>query len=277
MREKDMNMPMRSSAANRGVPAWDLSAAASGLLPARLVRAPDETLDPLAHLFVPDNSGPLRTLIGMSHGHWYSLIPSNKTGGWQPVESEGEWMLAFDCECLFNVVDYQTQAFRLAMTIDGERAEWICDMLIQHRDQTIEAVEVKPDPGAMDAAYKRKMFRAAEVLGRLGWRMRIRYHDEIRGSDYREENRVVIGGDGDVIPDGDAIAAFDRLMTKDAATTFGRLCDEMSTSRSQGRAMAHAMMVTGRVDYDFDALLHRGSDVVLHPPRSFNSRIRLGS
>jgi hypothetical protein len=255
-------------------PPLELAAAADGAPPARIVLAEDASLEPLAHLYVANDGGPIRTLIGSAHRHWYEIIPSCRTGGWQPVDSEGEHMLAMDSEIEFRFPDYRTQAFRLRMVLDGVLDEWICDHLRQTTCGTIEAIEVKPHPDAIDAAYKRKLFRAAVILGRLGWRVSIRYGEEIRGSRPRQDNRSFVSDDGDIIPDPDAVAAFDRMMASCRSTTYGLLADELSSSQFQGRAVVHSLMVAGRVEFDIDSVLHRGTPIILHPPRSFISKIR---
>lgn len=230
--------------------------------------------EPLAQLYVSDAGGALRTLIGNAHRHVIGVYPSWKTGLPQPFEGLGEQALCEESEIWASVHDYQTQAFRLRMILNGVHAEWICDHLRQLADGTIEAIEVKQHPRQMDDAYLLKMHCARALLNGLGWRFRVRYEDEIVGDGWRTVNRGNILAHRSASVDEDQLVAFDRLMAASPMTTFGEVRDVMDSRRLQGQAVVHALICAGRIVVDLDMPIRDGSPVELRAVPRFISKIR---
>jgi len=252
---------------------------AGSLIPAaRLVDVsctPDAALDPLAHLYVSDAGGALRTLLGDAHRHVIGTYPSWKTGLFQPFEGLGEQALIEEAELRHDVVDYQTQAFRLRMLSGASRVEWICDHLRQYADGTIEAIEVKQHPRQMDAAYVAKILQAREILAAIGWRVVIRYEHDIVGSAQWQRNRGHILAHRSAHVSDEQTATLDRLTASAPSTTFAEFREAMDPRPLQGTAVTHALICAGRVILDLQLPIRDGSPVELRPRRRFNSRIRL--
>jgi len=232
-------------------------------------------VEPLAQLYVSDTGAALRTLLGASHTHWIAVFHSLKTGLSNPVEGRGEEALACDSEIDADVVDFQTQAFRIRMVIGGRRTEWICDHLRQMRDGSVEAIEVKQHPSQMNPAYVRKIMEAREILAEHGWRVMVRYEADIVGRAARQINRANLVMDRSVRIGETGWEAFERLREQSPVTTFGALRAALHDRRVQGTAMANAVLASGRARTDLDRLIDDNSAVELLPAPRFLSRIRL--
>lgn len=232
------------------------------------------SLEPLANLYVSDAGGALRTLLGDAHSHGIGVYPSWKTRLAQPYEGLGEQALIEESEISPLVHDFQTQAFRLRMMISGAAVEWICDHLRQLADGTVEAIEVKQSPEQMDAAYVAKIARAREILGRIGWRVRVRYEREIIGGAQLALNRGHILAHRSIHVSDEQHDSFERLLASSPRTTFGQVRDAMDRRQVQGTAVVHALICAGRVVLDLDEPIRDATPVELRPVPRFNSKIR---
>lgn len=248
-----------------------------GTTHARLLDAASDlalAADPLAHLYVSDAGGALRTLLGDAHQHLIGSYPSWKTALSQPFEGLGELALIEESEVSAKVLDYQTQAFRLRMIINNMMTEWICDHLRQLDDGTVEAIEVKQHPRQMDVLYHLKINRAREILARLGWRLIVRYEPEIVGSATAATNRGHILAHRSTCVNEDQLAAFERLRAKSPTSTFGVVRDAMDGRHLQGKAAVHALICGGRLVLDLKTTIRDGSPVELRAAPRFISKIR---
>ena len=257
----------------------DLMTTASGkvAMHARLLDAASDlaiAADPLAHLYVSDAGGALRTLLGDAHQHVIGSYPSWKTRLSQPFEGLGELALIEESELLAKVHDYQTQAFRLRMIINNMMTEWICDHLRQLDDGTIEAIEVKQHPRQMDLLYQLKMNRAREILARLGWRLIVRYEPDIIGSKTAATNRGHILAHRSTCISEWQLATFEHLRAISAISTFGEVRDAMDERHLQGKAVVHALICAGRLVLDLDTTIRDGTPVELRAAPRFISKIR---
>ncbi|MBA2920879.1 hypothetical protein GON01_02790 [Sphingomonas sp. MAH-20] len=244
---------------------------------ARLVDASSDlasSIDPLASLYVSDAGGALRTLMGDAHRHVIGVYPSWKTGLAQPYEGLGEQALIEESEILAKVLDYQTQAFRLRMMIGGAAVEWICDHLRQLEDGTIEAIEVKQHPEQMKPDYVLKISRAREILGRIGWRVRVRYEKEIAGSPQFALNRGQILAHRSAHTSEEQLARLEELRARSPRSTFAAVRDAMDPRPLQGKAVVHALICAGRVVLDLDEPIRDATAVELKPVPRFISKIR---
>lgn len=234
----------------------------------------DDPIEPLEQMFVSDAGGALRTLLGAAHQHVIGVLPSLKTGLNNPFEGLGEEALACDSEVDADVVDFQTQAFRLRMMVDGRRTEWICDHLRQLRSGVVQAIEVKQHPSQMDAHYLRKMMEARRILSGIGWDVHIRYEKAIVGCPARQVNRSNLLQDRSVHIDDEAQAGFERLRATGRTTNFGRLRLALDHRRVAGEAKARAILATGRARTDLDRLIDDGSPIELLHATPWASKIR---
>lgn len=246
---------------------------------ARLVAANSDVADEaecLAHLYASDAGGALRTLLGAAHRHPIGMFPSIKTGFNNPYEGTVEPALILESEVNPDVVDYQTQAFRLRVVVLGQTREWICDHLRQMVDGSIEAIEVKRTPADLtDIEYRSKLAAVREVCRRLGWRFRVLYEADIRGSASRQINIGHIAAHRSVHITPEQMSAFEALRAAAGSrTTFAALREALDNRRIQGKAAAHALIVRGRVSLNLDQLIHDTTIVKLRPEPRFTSRIR---
>ena len=231
-------------------------------------------LDPLAHMFVSDAGGALRTLLGDAHTHLIGTYPSWKTGLFQPFEGLGEQALVEESELRHDIVDYQTQAFRLRMMLGTSQVEWICDHLRQYANGVIEAIEVKQHPRQMDAAYVAKIIRAKDILGRIGWPVRILYEAEIEGSAQWQRNRKHILAHRSAHISDTQRDVVERLRKSSPRTTFRELRDAMDPSPLRGKAVVHALICAGQAVLDLQSPIRDESPVELRPVTRFVSGIR---
>jgi hypothetical protein len=249
----------------------------SGRLRARLVEAASDlgaTMTPLAHLYVADAEGALRTLLGDAHMHPIGVYPSWKTGLAQPYDGLTEPDLIQESEVDPDIVDYQTQAFRLQYGLMSGSFAWICDHFRQYRDGRVEAIEVKRTPQDMSPDYLLKMQVAREILGRVDIDLVIRYDRDINGCAWRTINRGHILAHRSFHVGEAGMATFERIFRRTDVITMGELRLALDTSRVRGVAAIHALMCAGRIDCDRTMPIHDGTELRLLAPPSFISRIR---
>lgn len=234
----------------------------------------DASAEPLVHLYHSDAGGALRTLLGAAHQHFIGTLPSWKTGFSNPYEGCGEQALAADSEIDADVLDFQTQAFRLRMVDRHGRSEWICDHLRQLRSGIVEAIEVKQHPDQMDTAYVRKIDKARELLGSIGWKVVVRYEKALVGSRARRTNRANLLADRSVHLGGSHWAQVERLRSTSRFVEFGDLRTALDTRLAGGTAAANAVIARGRGRIDLDRLICDRTVVELLPEARFTSMVR---
>lgn len=226
---------------------------------------------PVATIYFPTRDGPLRTLIGNSHQHAIGLYASAKMGVPQPYEGLAEFGVVEESELRAKVIWYQTQAFRLEMWIDGEKRTFIVDHL-RETTEGVEAIEVKQHPGQLNEKNLPKYQRAREILMGIGVDLKIRYEDEIEGSETWRYNRKTILMHRSVSVSEEQMMAFERLRAITPETTLGEVRAVLDPRKIQGRAAANALICRGRILLDLQSYVSDFSPVTLVPARHFQSR-----
>ena len=230
-----------------------------------------------AEMFVADDGGPIRTIVGDLHRHWTGEEQSQKTGLSNPFDGPTESALIVESELRADVLDYRTQAFRLRLLVGTTVREWICDHLRHIRIDgidVVEAIECKPDVSYLDADERAVQAAVGKVIRGMGWRHRVLYRDGIVGSGERQVNFGEIYTHRTVAVPEDALARFERLFAERPQMTFLELREALHPNRVKGASMAHALICRGRVEVDLDRYLFDLSTVRLLPAPSFTSLIR---
>ncbi|QXT34923.1 hypothetical protein KV697_14205 [Sphingomonas sanguinis] len=232
---------------------------------------------PAARIYVADDGGPIRTVIGADHSHFVGEEASIKTGLSNPYEGAVEYLLIRESEVRYDVLAFRTQAMRMRVMVGNTMREWICDHLRQVRvgqADVIEAIECKPDMSYLgDVGERARMTAVRKVVESLGWRFRVIYEADVLGGGERQINLGTIMAHKTKRVGDDHRAAFDLLARETTHSTFGRLRTALSDVRQEGTALAHAFICEGRVRFDLDRRLHDGSPVELLPRPSFTPRI----
>ncbi|WP_068083649.1 hypothetical protein [Novosphingobium rosa] len=232
---------------------------------------------PAARMFVAEDGGPLRTIVGNAPSHWTGEEHSTKTGLSNPYDGATEHALIVESELRADVLTYRTQAFRLQLMVGTTVQQWICDHLRQIRipgGYLIEAIECKPDLSYIgQPAERQRMLAVKRVIEGMGWKFRLICEKDVRGGSERQLNfgRIYARETAHVTPE--AMTAFERLLSKSPVTTFKTLREALSPERVTGEAMAQALICQGRVSVDLDRLLFDGSPVRLLPVISFTPKI----
>lgn len=231
-----------------------------------------------ANIYVADDGGPLRTVVGSYHHHWTGEEHSQKTGLSNPYEGGVEQALIIESELRADVLDYRTQAFRMQLPVGTTTREWICDHLRHIRCDGVDYVEViecKPNISYLGDANDRARLQAiASLCAGLGWRFRVLYDRDVRGSGERQLNFGHIYAHKTVHVPDEKLAKFEQLVIVSPTLTFGALREALHPDRIQGSAMAHAMICLGRVEFDLGRYLCDASPVRLLPAPEFTSLIR---
>lgn len=225
---------------------------------------------PVAVINFPTNDGPIRTLIGNSHRHAIGLYASAKMGVPQPYEGLAEFALIEESELTAKVIWYQTQAFRMDMWVNGEKRSFIADHLRETTDG-VEVIEVKQHPGQLNEKNLPKYRRAREILQGIGVDMKIRYEDEIEGSETWRYNRKTILMHRSVSVSGEQMAAFERLRANSPETTLGEVRAALDPRKIQAKAAANALICRGRILIDLKSYVSDFSPVTLVPAGHFRS------
>lgn len=230
-----------------------------------------------ARLYVAADGGPIRTVVGDYHRHQTGEEPSVKTGLSNPYEGPTEHALIVESSLRADIPDFRTQAFRMKFLVGGSVREWICDHLRQVRRDGfdhVEAIECKPDVSYVDADERAVQSAAAKVMRGLGWRHRIIYLDQVRGTGERQINFGEIYAHQTTHVPEDRLAMFERMCIATPDVTFRDLRTALDGNRVRGTAMAHALICRGRVQFDLDRYLFDPMPVRLLPETRFKSQIR---
>ncbi|WP_439602111.1 hypothetical protein [Devosia sp.] len=242
----------------------DLDKPFDPVVPEALVRKPrrNERLDigrqlrmdrelVVAHVFVAEDGGPVRTIINGRHrkptGRHYMIKAGFRSSPWESMQGEYPFMQL--CEVATAVHRFLAQPHRLEMQVIGSAKRWVYfpdarihvdrafgEMLLsgvpfdravaEWRPRMADGVvmvmlvEVKTDKDrrAEESLYKAKLTLAREVYGRLGWGfVQVRQSDlamDAIGHSVRE-----IGLDNDVSVDAEDL----RIAAEYAAAPFADL------------------------------------------------------
>lgn len=232
---------------------------------------------PAARIYVADDGGPIRTVVGADHSHFVGEEASIKTGLSNPYEGAVEYLLIRESEVRHDVLAFRTQAMRMRVMVGNSTREWICDHLRQvrvGRADVIEAIECKPDMSYLgDVGERARMTAVRKVVEGLGWRFRVIYEADVLGGGERQINLGTIMAHKTKQVRDDHRAAFDFMARETPHSTFGRLRTALSDVRQEGAALAHAFICEGRVRFDLDRRLHDGSPVELLSRPSFTPRL----
>ena len=154
-----------------------------------------EELTLLAKIEVLEHGGITRPIITRAGKHLRSRLISRKTNRVQITEGKGLRFLCRMCEVDGYVLDYQAHPFRVTAVFDGLLIEWYPDLVCILADGTIEIIEVKRSPKDLaKEEYRAKLDAFREIFRRCGWKMRIRYNQDIFGStDVRRSRAVNVG------------------------------------------------------------------------------------
>jgi len=248
--------------------------------PLRLVQVGSDAAEgtrPAGRMFVAEDGGPVRSIIGDNHSHWVGEEHSQKTGLSNPYEGPTEHCLIMESEIRADVLAYRTQAFRLQLMSGSGVVQWICDHLRQIRvpgGYLIEAIECKPDLSYIgDPLERQKILAVKRVITGMGWKFRVVYEADIKGSGERQLNFGRIYARNTATVTRPAMEAFERLVVESPVTTFKNLRECLSPDRAQGEAMAQALICMGRVEFDLDRILFGASPVRLLPAIRFTPKI----
>ena len=237
---------------------------------------PDRNRPVFARIFLPDEPGGLRTLFGSAHRHAIAINRDPKTGHPNPTDGVTERDLSMLCASHPDVVDYQPQGLRMEMMVSTTPRSWLADAWILWRNGTLELVEVKTSEDSLDDPdYLAKLWMAAWVCERLGWRFRVRYRNSILRTPERRINIANLHFDRAATIDEHHWRRFERLRSAGDQVAFGDLVDELDPADpAQALAVAHRMVCMGRVWTDLDELLCEDSDVTLRGPATVVSPLR---
>lgn len=231
-----------------------------------------------ARIYVADDGGPIRTVIGDYHRHYVGEEHSAKTGFSNPYEGGVEQALIVESELRADVLDYRTQAARLRYSFMGGTAEWIIDHLRHVRGPDgdfVEPIECKLNISYLaDPVVRAKLEAAFDVAADMGWRPRVIYESDVLGSGERQVNfGLIYAHQTATVPD-DRLEAFERMAATTPVTTFKALREMLDPRPAQGTAMANHLICRGRVEVDLDQILCGRSPVRLLPEPEFTSLIR---
>lgn len=218
-----------------------------------------EQLSATATLVTTRDGLPLRTIITGRRRITTGTYASRKAGRSLPYESMNERAFFMHSEVDTNVVDYRAQPFRFEFVIGGRRRAYIVDCIRLLADGSIEIVEVKHDPRALqDPDYAEKLEAVRLICEQVGWRFRIVMKSALLEPEFAFRNVLEV--------QSWRFTAFDRadeflatgllgqssMTLDDLACALGRRTtgDRSNASRALGKAKLKAMMVKRAVRID---------------------------
>lgn len=210
-----------------------------------------DTISSMARLVITPDERPIRTIITGRRRIVTGIYPSRKAGRSFPHEGMNEQAFFMHSEVDTRVVDYRAQPFRFEFVLNGVKRIYIADCARLLDDGTIEVVEVKGDPRALEEPdYAQKLRCVADICAKLGWRFRAVMRDQLLLPKIRFANIVEVQSRRNVkFDESHGYRAFDLLSRSGGAVTLGELADCLG-GPPLGMAIAKAMVVGRLIDID---------------------------
>lgn len=223
-----------------------------------------------AKMFVAEDGGPIRTIVGDGHRHYTGEEHSQKTGRSNPYDGATEHALIIESELRSDICTFRTQAFRLRLLVGASVREWICDHLRHVRIDgvdVVEAIECKPNMSFLDDDERAVQTAVGAVLRGMGWRHRVLYLRDVEGSGERQINfGEIYARQTRHVPEN-VLDVFERMCDERPDVTFRELRGALHPNRVIGTSFAHAMICRGRVQFDLDKYLFDPMPVRLVPAK----------
>jgi len=218
-------------------------------------------------MYVSSRGGAIRRLIGSAHRHVIAMRRDPQMDFGQPAEGIAEGPAILRCATDPDIVYYQTQPFRIVLTVNGKLVSWTADIVYVTRDGSVWVREIKRKIGDLSRKpeYEAKLQAVNWLLSRLGWNFKPWLIGDIEGPVERQVNVATIYYDRSAHID-DLMPRFEAIMATTSATTFGdliRALDGRNTHRA--RAAVHRLIMRGRVWADLDRLIEDWTEVLLRP------------
>lgn len=142
------------------------SSSSSGFMPGRMAAS----IDASAEMVSFSDGRPVRLRQNGRLAKPMGLEFSVKTGDHVPWESRNEQHALWHAEMNSGVISYHAQPHTLRLVLDGRRASYTPDLLLEGVDGAIDIVEVKDTfEEKKDPDYTDKLSRAAVIYRALGW------------------------------------------------------------------------------------------------------------
>ena len=233
--------------------------------------------DVIARYTVFCHGGHQRPVIGRGGKHLRFRFPSTKTNTTQLGEGKGEAFLALHNEIWSDVVDYECHPGEFEVMVGGKRKRYRLDGIRMFRDGTVEVIECKRTPRDLDdEEYRELLAVIAEVLRSIGWKFRVLYLRDIKGSRARQMNvwglfcrRSMV-----LTPSEERIA--NSLIGKGSCTEWGDLRDRLApTDPLRGDAAIERMLARSTLSTDLDVKFTPGTVLMPLKPFTGQSEIRV--
>ncbi|WP_114186125.1 TnsA endonuclease N-terminal domain-containing protein [Microvirga aerophila] len=206
----------------------------------------------LAMIYVSDDGGPIRTIIGLRNTVWTGEYPSVKSGWSLPWESRLERDYMWVCETDTAVVWFLAQPLRIEIAVDDETYEYIPDVYEDRADGSVQITEIKKhrEEIARDPRYELKLDLARYVCEGLGWTFKILEESDIHLPKVVFRNIRDMHDDGKLaVPLADMLAVRSHIEAVGGATTLGAAAKTLG-GWQRGFALLKAMMVRRIVEID---------------------------
>lgn len=233
--------------------------------------------DVIARYTVFRHGGHQRPIIGRGGKHLRFRFPSTKTNTTQLGEGKGEAFLALHNEVWSEVADYECHPGEFEVMVGGKRKRYRLDAIRMFRDGTVEVIECKRTLKDLnDEEYRELLAVIAEICRSVGWKFRVLYLRDIKGSRARQMNvwglycrRTMLLTQGE-----ERIAK--RLVGNGAPVEWGDLRDRLApTDPLRGDAAIERMLARGMLSTDLDVKFRPGTVLTPLKPFTGQSEIRV--
>lgn len=205
-----------------------------------------ESFSASATLVTTPCGAPIRTIVTGRRVITTGVYASRKAGRPLPYESMNERAFFMHCEVDTDVVDYRAQPFRLEFVIDGRKRTYIVDCVRLMADGSIEVVEVKSDPRALQVPdYAEKLEAVRTICEQVGWRFRVVFKKALMEPAVLHRNVADVQSWRLTEYTGADVFRVVEFLQRSGEATLGDLAEHLG-SRALGFAKLKAMMV-GRI------------------------------
>ena len=219
-----------------------------------------------ATLVTARDGGPIRTIVNGSAVHPTGFYRSCKARRMQPWKSLGELARFQVCEIDGTVRSYLAQPHRIDVHLPEGDVVFFADLRIDRTDGT---VDIELSPPSKSVSKGEVVGWAREIYAALGWRFRQRSATERKSLEILEANALRIEGDRFAVVPPEAVLASRKLIqAAGGAVPYRGLTEHLGAvlgNEPRGRAVVHAMIVHGHLDFDLQRPLRPMTPLRLRP------------
>lgn len=220
----------------------------------------DDRMRERARIVETQDSEVLRTLLAFGVRTPTGFYSSMRTGYYQPWKQPLERLRFWICETDPAIRSYRALPHRIHVPVDGEhKAIFLADLRIDYRNGAVGVetiVDRRPPPSARVLDFVRDLYQG------MGWSFRVVRKRHVEGGHALDNARLVERDKDTKITTTTLRHVRDFVAANGGEVAYARLVESLGNP-TVGRALLHALIVRGHLDFDIEARLTSNSPIRL--------------